>query len=219
MNSYLIENEKEEQNNCIREEKMESTTQIQLKSSKSREDLELCVKIGERVERIDNATRLFYQIKKDNAFFILFYRIIRQTIHEGLFSTNALKFMVWILKIIQNTNREFSEVLKIKDYLLKEVGLFILFRDHQFDRGYICEQLMKLENIEKNLEEKKSKIMIPLEIEICLRITKDKDCFHILSVMCDRIAEAIPEIKEINQEDIEEYEENVKKLYNQFGLL
>lgn len=217
MKTNLLEKGKEEQNNCGRPEEIESIIKRHLKSSKSIEDLELCAKIGEKLKQIDFLARLLYQEKLNNELFHLFYSIRGEFI-SFILDTNTLKFMAWILKITQNINRELSEALKIKDYLLKEVGSFVLFRDYQFDRGYIREQLMKLENFEKNLEEEFSKIKTPLEIEIFKGMRNDDNCCHISDVMYDRIVEAIPEIKEINQEDMKEYVENENNVYNQLKL-
>ena len=226
MNSFLLENEKgcscenekEEQNNCIREGKMESTTQMQLKSSRSLEELELCVEIEKGLNQIKSITPLFYQIKERNSLVQLFYHIRAQNLVDDTLSGNVLKFMAWALKVTKNVNREFTELFEIEDILLKQAGHFLL-KYSEFDREYVCEQLIKLEELVKNLEEENCKIRTSLDSEIFNRLSSDENSIQILDGMYYRIAEDIPEIKEINQEDIEEYIEDGKKLYNQFFVL
>ena len=220
MNSYLLKNEieKEEQDNYINEE-IENTIEMQMKSSRSIDDIKACVKIRRGLEQINNATLLFNQIKERNALAQLFYHIrCENLVNSKLESNNTLRFMAWFFKVMKNINKEFTKLYEIQDILLKEVGILVI-EYSEFDREYVDEQLMKLKELVETLEEENCKFKTSLDNEIFNKITDEESGSQILYNIYNRIVEIIPEIKKITQEDIDEYMEEEKKIYNQFFVL
>lgn len=221
MNSYLFENEneKEEQNDYIKAEEIEITPEMQMKSSKSKDDIKACVKVVRGLEEIDKATLLFYPIKERNALVQLFYQIrCENLVNDIIKGNNTLRFMAWVLKEMKNVNKAFTKLYEIRDILLQELGIFAI-NYSELDEEYICEQLIKLKELAKTIEEENCKIKISLDNEIFNRITNGESGNQILDDAYSRIVEIIPEIKEITQEDIDEYIEDEKKIYNQFFVL
>ena len=129
----------------------------------------------------------------------------------------CFKFMAFHDKKSRELNEKIDELSKIGDYLKSEITSFLL-DGNSLDSRRVCEELIRMKEIDNFISEELRKLNISLGDEIMNRLESGEKGSKILDDMYDKIVEEVKEIEDITPKDVDEFKDNQDKILRYFWI-